>query len=201
MGLLGGALLSGGLGLGKAIFGGIQAARANKQMNRLLARRPQYDISQGYLDAYKTYQRLAGSQMPGYGLMQEQIDQSTAKTLNAAERGAMSSNQFIGAAMQSQEKELDALRNLGVMSQQWQAQQQQNFAQAQNQMGQLQDQQWYTNKLEPWNVKANMASENRQAGIQNLFGGLGDMAGTIMNYAGTKDYIKMYEKLYGQNKV
>ena len=192
---LAGAIIGGGVGLGKAIFGGIQANRGRKQMNRLLTNRPQYNISQGYLDAFKTYQQLANSELPGYDIMKGQIDQSGAKAMSYAERGAMGSNQYMSAALSSQDKELDAIKNLGLMSAQWKTQQQQNLIQGQQMMGGLQDTQFQTNKLDPWNIKANMASERMGAGMQNLFGGLGDIGSSIQNYAGTKAMVDMYQSL------
>lgn len=192
-GILGGGLIgkiAGGVaGTAQGIFGLVQATKAKNQMNKLLANRPKYDISKGYLDAYKTYQKLAGSEMPGYGQMQDQIGQATAKATTTAEQGAMSSSQFMNAALGSQEKELDAIKNLGMMSAQWRGQQQQNMAQAQNQMGGLQDTQWQQNVNEPWNMRMNMASENRQAGMQNLFQGFQSVAGSAQNYVGTQSYL------------
>ena len=185
-----GAIIGGGIGLAKGIFGGIQAMKGNKQVNSLLANRPQYNISQGYQDAFKTYQSLANSNLPGYDIMKGQIDQSSARTNTSLERGAMSSNQYMSGALNSQDKELEAIKNLGLMSAQWKGQQQQNLAQAQNTMGGLQDQQWQQNVLDPYNMKLNMANEKRQAGSQNLMGGLSDMGSTAMNFAGTSAYIK-----------
>lgn len=153
------------------------------------------------MDAYKTYQKLAGSEMPGYGAMQDQIGQATAKATSTAEQGAMSSSQFMNAALGSQEKELDAIRNLGIMNQQWQSQQQQNLAGAQNQMGGLQDTQWQQNVNEPWNMKMNMASENRQAGMQNLFQGFQSVAGSAQNYVGTKSYLDVLKGLQDQGQA
>jgi hypothetical protein len=107
----------------------------------------------------------------------------------------MSSGQFLNSALGAQEKELDAIRNLGLMSAQWRGQQQQGLAGAQQMMGGLQDVQFQTNKLDPWNIKANMANEQRQAGMQNLFGGLGDIGSTAMNYFGTKSYLDVLKGL------
>jgi len=196
IGLGAGALISGGIGAIKSIFGGFQAAKGRKQMNRLLSNRPQYTISQGYQDAFRTYQQLANSELPGYDIMKGQIDQSGAKAMNYAERGAMGSNQYMSAALSSQDKELDAIKNLGLMSAQWRTQQQQNLIQGQQMMGGLQDTQFQTNKLDPWNIKANMASERMGAGMSNLFSGLEGMGGSIMNYAGTKAMLDMYKKMY-----
>ena len=58
---------------GKFIAGLVQYGRGTKQLNSLLANRPQYNISQGYQDAFKTYQNLANSNMPGYDAMSSQI--------------------------------------------------------------------------------------------------------------------------------
>src|SRR5450759_3423718 len=127
------ALISGGIAATKGIFGGIQALKGQKQMKGLLANRPQYNISQGYLDAYKSYQSSANSNLPGYDIMKGQIDQSGARTMNNLERGAMGSNQLMSGALQSQDKELDAIKNLGLMSAEWRGKQQQGLAAAQTQ--------------------------------------------------------------------
>jgi hypothetical protein len=182
----------------KTIFGGIQAYKGNKQMKSLLANRPQYNISQGYQDSYKTYQRLANSSLPGYDIMKGQIDQSGAKALTNLERGAMGSNQFMSGALQTQDKELEAIKNLGLMSAQWRGQQQQNLAQAQNQMGQLQDTQWQQNTLDPYNVSQNMASEKKSAGMTNLFGGLQDSVSSLQDYAGTTSYMQALKQMQTQ---
>jgi hypothetical protein len=197
-GLLG-AIIGGGVNLAKGIFGGIQASKANKQMKQLMANRPQYQISQGYKDAFSTYQRLANSQLPGYDIMQGQIGESTAKTMDYAERGAMGSNQYMSAALQSQDKELEAIKNLGLMSAQWRGQQQQNLIQGQQMMGQQQDVQFQTNQLDPWNMKANMAAEKAGVGMQNLFSGIEGLGSSINNFAGTNAYLKALKSLQPQN--
>ena len=188
-----GAAIGAGIGGIKALIGGIQTMKGNKQMNSLLANRPQYNISQGYMDAFKTYQSLANSNLPGYDIMKGQIDQSSARTNTNLERGAMSSNQFMSGTLNSQDKELEAIKNLGLMSAQWKGQQQQNLAQAENTMGGLQDQQWQQNVLDPYNMKLNMANEKRQAGSQNLMGGLSDIGSSISNFAGTSALMKFYK--------
>jgi hypothetical protein len=185
-------------GLVKGIVGGVQASRGKKQLNTLLENRPQYNISQGYLDAYKTYQGMANSNLPGYDIMKGQIDQSGARTMQNLERGAMSSNQLMSGALSSQDKELDAYKNLGLMSAQWKSQQQQQLAGAQQMMGGLQDTQWQQNVNEPWNIKANMANERIQAGMGNMYGGAQDIGSSLMNYAGTSSYMKMLQGMQKQ---
>ena len=185
--------------IAKMGIGIAQWRKGTKQLNNLLANRPQYNISQGYLDAYKTYQQLANSELPGYDIQRGLIGQETANVGQQLERGAMGSNQYISGILASQNKELDALRQLGLASAQWRSQQRQNLAQAQNQMGQLQDVQFQTNQLDPWNIRANMANEQRMVGAQNAFGGANDFTAGLMNFAGTSEYLKMLRGLQSQN--
>jgi hypothetical protein len=196
-GLLAGAAIGGGINLAKGLFGAIQASRGTKAMNKLLNNRQQYEISKGYLDAYNTYKQMASSQLPGYEQQLGQIGQSGTKTMDYAREGAMGSNQYMNAALQSQDKELEAIRNLGIMSSQWRAQQQQQLAGAQNTMGGLQDVQWQQNVNEPWNMKMNMANEQRQAGFANMFGGMEGLGSTLSNFAGTSNYLKTLKGLQG----
>jgi hypothetical protein len=164
-------------------------------MKSLLANRPQYDISQGYKDALSTYQQLASGNMPGFDIAKGMIEQNTANTNQALERGAMGSNQYMSGVLSGQNKQYDAIKNFYLANAQYQSQAKQNLAGAQNQFGQIQDTQFQTNQLDPWNIKANMANENRQAGAQNLFGGLGDIGGSLMNFAGTNAYMKALQAL------
>jgi len=71
----------------------------------------------------------------------------------------------------------------------------QNLAGAQNVMGGLQDQQFEYNVNQPWQIKATMAQEKIQAGGQNLFGGLGDISQSVMNFTGTRYYTDMLKSL------
>jgi hypothetical protein len=196
-----GTAINAGVGGIKSIFGGIQAIKGRKQLNTLLDNRPQYNISQGYLDSYKTYQSLANSNLPGYDIMKGQIDQSGAKAMTNLERGAMGSNQYMSGALQSQDKELEAIKNLGLMSAQWRGEQQQNLAKAQGTMGQLQDTAWDQNVNQPWQIKANMASERQQTGQQNLYSGLSDIGSSVMNFAGTSSYMKALQQTQGKTGV
>ena len=75
----------------------------------------------------------------------------------------------------------------------------QNYGQALNQYGQLQDQQWNVNKLQPWEIKANMAADKIAVGQQNLFGGLSDAGSAAMTYAGTKYYTDALKSMQGSS--
>ena len=193
-----GAAIGGGIGLLKGIFGAVQAAKGQKQLNTLLANRPQYNISQGYRDAFKTYQQMANSNLPGYDIMKGQIAQEGAQAQSNLERGAMSSNQLMSGALSSEDKEMKAIQNLGLMSAQWKAQQQQNLIQGQQMMGAQQEKQWDYNVNQPWEIKANMAAGKAGVGQQNLFSGLQDIGSALQNYAGTSAYLKVLQGMQKQ---
>jgi len=184
------ALIAGlALSAGKAIAGGIQAAKGKKDLQNLLKNRPKYNIPEAYMKALGIYQNLAAGEMPGMKRYEEMIGQSTARAMTSAERGAISSNVYQGAVEQSQDKELQALQQLAQMGVQYKTQAMQNLAGAQQMMGAQQEQQFEYNVNRPWEIQANMAAGNKQAGAQNLFGGLNEGASTLMNYAGTKYYV------------
>jgi hypothetical protein len=105
----------------------------------------------------------------------------------------------MSGVLASQNKELDALKQLGLASAQWRSQQRQNLAQEQNFMGQREDELWQYNVADPWNIRSNMANEQRMAGAQNTFGGANDLTSGLMNFAGTSAYLKMLQGLQKQN--
>ena len=200
-GLLTGGLISGALGLGKAIIGGVQAAKGRKQLNRLLAQRPQYTIPEAYTKALGIYQNLAASEMPGQQYYEQRIGQTTARAMTAAERGAISSNVYQGAVESAQDKELQALQDLARMGAEYKVGAMQNLAGAQQMYGQQQEKQWEINQMQPWDIRANMAGEQRNVGMQNLYGGISDIASTVMNFAGTKYYTDMMNSIYSQQST
>ena len=105
-GLLAGALISGGLGLAKSVIGGIQSIRGNRQMKNLLKNRPQYSIPEAYMQALGLAQQRAAGEMPGMDQYQQMYGETTARSINAAERGAISSNVYQGAVSSAQDREL-----------------------------------------------------------------------------------------------
>ena len=197
--LLLGGLISGALGAGKAIFGAVQASRAKKKAAQMVADRPKYNIPEEYQKSLGIYQNLAAGEMPGQKYYENLIGESTARAMTGAERGAISSNVYQGAVETAQDKELQALNNLALMGMQYKTQAQQNLAGAQSAMGQLKDVQWQTNVLQPWEIQKNIETEQRQAGMQNMFSGLGDMGSAVMNFVGTKYMGEIIKELYPQN--
>jgi hypothetical protein len=193
-----GTIMNAGIGGIKSIFGGIQAIKGRKELKNLMGNYPTQTMSQGYQDAYKIYQGMANSNLPGYDIMKGQIDQSGARTMQNLERGAMSSNQLMSGVLSSQDKELDAIKNLGIMSAQWKAQQQQNLATQSNVMGEQQNQLFQHNVADKWGIQANMANGRINSGSNNLWNGMQDAGNSLMNYAGTKAYMDVLKGMQQQ---
>ena len=194
-GLLAGALISSGLGLAKSVIGGIQSIRGNRQMKNLLKNRPQYSIPEAYMKALGIYQNLAAQEMPGKQYYEQRIGETTARAMTGAERGAISSNVLQGSVESSQDKELQALQDLAKMNAEYKVGAMQNLAGAQNVMGGLQQEAWNYNVNDPYQMKLNMANEQRQAGAQNLFAGLGEIGSSVINLVGTKYYTDVMQEI------
>lgn len=193
------SLVTSGIGLGKGIFGGIQAAKANKKLNKTLANRPKFEIPKEYQDVLSTYQRLAASnKFPGQDILESKLQQSTARATQSAERGAISSNAYQGAVGDIYQKELEAYQNLGVQAQQYQSQMQDKLAGAQQTMGGLKSEQWNINEYGKWQSEAQRLAEKAGVGKQDLWAGFGDITSSLTNLFGTKALIEAMKFGQGQ---
>lgn len=197
-GLIAGGVLSGASSLLQGIIGAVQAKRANKQFNKLLANRPQYEIPKEYESILGMYKTAMAGNAPGYDQTLANIGQSGARARGAAERGAISSVSYGSQVGDIYQKELDAIQNLGVQQEQWKASQMQNVAGAQAAMGEQKAQQWNVNQYVPWQTEMNRYGEQRATGMQNLFQGIQSGLGSITDLLGTSYYTKSLQGLYGQ---
>lgn len=191
-----GAILGGASSLIQGIIGGIQASRANKKINKLMANRPQYQIPKEYEDILNQYKMAYGSDMPGYGQTLENISQAGARARGAAERGAISSNAYGAQVSDLYQKELDALQNLGIQQEQYKASQLDKMAQAQSALGAQKSEQWNLNQFVPWQTEMNRYSEQKSTGMQNLFSGIQGGLGVASDFIGTDYYKKVLAGLY-----
>jgi len=181
-----GALVNGGIGLIKGITGAFQAGRGRRQLNKLLANRPTYNIPEYYQKALGTAEQMATQEMPGMSQYKDMYAQGTARAVSSLERGAISSNTFTGGVLEAQDKELQALQQLATMGATYKINAQKNLQSAQNQYGQLQDQAFEYNVAAPYDIKLNMAAEKANVGAANLWAGVTDIGSTVNKFIGTK---------------
>jgi hypothetical protein len=164
-------------GLAQSIIGGIKAHKAEKKLERLAT--PEYGGSQSIMDYYnKALQRYNTNpyQSQQYQMATQQADRSQAAGIGALQ-GRGSAVAGIGR--------LSALRNNAGLQAGVQAEQQQN--QRFGQLGEASEmktadelRQFQQNKLAPYekqynllSMKAGAGNEMANAGMSNIFGGLG----------------------------
>jgi len=195
---LGAAAASGITNLVKGISQSVKAKRAERAADKLYAQRPTYEIPTGYTDALSLYKKQAAqTQLPGQGLIEENIQQSSARARSAAERGAVSSAAYGGMASDIYEKELQAIQDLGIKAAEYQAANQEKLAQGYQMMGgqQAMAQDW--NKLGAFNTSMNRLESKGATYAQNAANAWQSLGSDLMNFAGTAYAMKMMQGMNG----
>src|SRR5512146_623786 len=147
------AIASGGANLAKSIFGLFQYRKGQKELNRLLVNPVTYKRPEEYyadLEAQK--QRAGQTRMPGQGYVEQNIGGAYSQAVGDLEKGAISSNVFNRGVGDLYQKTLDAYKDLGFQSAQWQDQQQQNLSGARQRGANYSDMEWQQNQLRPWEI-------------------------------------------------
>jgi len=186
------------LNLGLGIADRIKANKLQKQWNKLYSQRPEYEIPEAYTNALSLYkQRAAQSKMPGQDLIEENIQQSSARARTAAERGAISSASYGAQASDIYAKELEAIQDLGIQSAQFQWQNQGQLGEAMQMYGGQQEKAQDWNKLGKWTTGMNVLESQLGARTQNANNYLGNAAAGLMNFAGTSYYSDLLKQTQG----
>jgi len=190
-----GALLTAIPSLARGILGGIQAARGAKGFKRTMAARPGYEIPQEYKNILAQYQQARAGNMPGYDQQLSQIGQASARAWGRRKEGAISSNVLMDTDIY--QKELDAIRGLGIKQEQYKSSMLDKVAGAQGILGgqKLAKQEW--EELIPYQTELNRYGEMQKGGIENIFKGIQGMGMTASDLWGTK-YLK---DIYGNLKT
>jgi hypothetical protein len=187
------------LNLGLGIADRIKANKLQKQWNTLYSQRPEYEIPEAYTGALNLYkQRAAQSKMPGQDILEENIQQSSARARTAAERGAISSASYGAQASDIYAKELEAIQDLGIKSAEFQWANQGQLGEAMNMYGQQQEKAQDWNALGKWTTGMNVLESQMGARTQNANAYLGNAAAGLANFAGTEYYSKMLESMGGK---
>jgi hypothetical protein len=191
---LGAAAASGITNLVKGISQSVKAKRAEKAADKLYAQRPTYEIPSGYGDALNLYKKNAAqTQLPGQGLIEENIQQSSARARSSAERGAVSSAAYGGMTSDIYDKELQAIQDLGIKAAEFQQENQEKLAQGYQMMGgqQAMAQDW--NKLGSWTTGMNRLESKGAAYAQNASNAWSSLSEGLMDFAGTQYAMKMMQ--------
>lgn len=188
MSLLGAAaLISGGISAVKGIFGAAQSVKANKQIKKLNATLPKYKRPEEYGQELALRAKMAGQgQLPGLGQITDNISGATSQAYGAAEKGAISSNTYMGAVGDIYSKQINAFQDLGIKSAEFQQTQKENYMNTLQKGADYSDTEWQENVMRPWEVNMNEAQSKKKAGGENLWNGLEGMSSAFSSFAGTK---------------
>lgn len=164
--------LQAAMGLGKMIAGGIQASKGKKDLAALEANTPKYQRPSEVNQAGQISRlRYLNPNMPGQGLMEQQVGQQQANTLqNIQDMGG------VADIYQTQINANNALNNIGVQAASQRLQNEMNLINQLAVEADYSDKEFDTNTYIPWQEKRKSALDRIGAGTQNLFGGMDNLA-------------------------
>ena len=175
-----GAGLQGAMGIGKMIAGGIQAKRGKKDLAALEANRPVYERPEEVNQAGQISRlRYLNPNMPGQGLMEQQVGQQQANTLqNIQDMGG------VADIYQTQINSNNAMNNIGVQAASQRLQNEMNLLNQLAVEADYSDKEFDTNTYIPWQENRKSALDRIGAGTQNLFGGMDNLASMGVGFMG-----------------
>lgn len=188
-----GAVLSGVGALGKGIFGMSQMNKAN-QINPQFAEYKENPLARQNLGIA---QQLFYGRTPGMAQAQANIQAAQANQMAAAQRGATDSATLLALGAGSQAGTNAALSNLAAQEGQQKMGMFDNLSRAYAQSIAEGDK-VQQNRMMRFQFDVNAQNALRQSGIGNIFGGISDIAGGMMQYGNlqnAKDYTKALQGL------
>ena len=159
----------------KGIFGGFQLSKANKLEKQ--NPRPTAEVAPAISQMVNYNQGLANAQdIPGGEMARNQIGGATSAGINAASQ-LSSGAEGIGAVGKMVMGGQQAQEGLAQQTAQYAAGNQRQYANSLQDLGQEQNRVWDYNKNQPYQQAGAMASQLRNSGMQNLFGGASNLFG------------------------
>jgi len=189
-----GAIISGVGALGKGIFGMSQMNKAN-QINPQFAEYKENPLAKQNLGAA---QQLFYGRTPGMAQAQANIQAAQANQVAAAQRGATDSATLLALGAGSQAGTNAALSNLAAQEGQQKMGMFDNLSRAYAQSIAEGDK-VQQNRMMKYQIDVNAQNALRQSGIGNIFGGVSDLAGGLIqygNYQSGQDYNQQMLNLY-----
>lgn len=172
-----GLIISGVGALGKGIFGATQMGKARK-LNPQFAEYKENPLARQNLGAA---QQLFYGRTPGMAQAQANIQAAQANQMAAAQRGATDAATLLALGAGSQAGTNAALSNLAAQEGQQKMGMFDNLSRAYA-MSIAEGDKVQQNKMAKFEFEANAQNALRQSGISNMFGGVSDIAGGLMQY-------------------
>lgn len=194
-----GAIAAAAISAGSGIANMIKKQRLQSEWKSLAGERPDYTIPESYKSALGVYQKLATGEMPGQSLIEENIQQSSARARTAAERGSISSTAYGGQMSNIYDKELQAIQDLGIQAAQYKASAQENLAKGLQMMGAQEEKKYEWDVIGDWTTRMNQIEGQLGAATTNT----GNWLNTAMQSLATtkdEDWTKIFSGIGGGGK-
>ena len=202
------AIGSAGIGLGKSIFGGIQALKGGRDYRRLSKQAPQYDVQppEYFQDLLNMYNRQAPSRAPGSEMEEERVDVDLAEAARRMEevddtRGILGGLQEAYATSQARK------RDIGKTDAEYAAAERARLEKGREGVMRYGvgletslAQEKFGYEVSEWDRRMNEATERRKAGWQNVFSGLESGLSAATSYASNKELLDILRKSGGGAK-
>ena len=174
-------IISGGLGIYKAVKGANQVSDAKKLAKNNMFQPEQMpgQVTQATNLAAQNY----FNGMPGTQAATQQIGQNGANAFYNGSQGASSGGDLLDLAARIGQGQNVATNDLATRGAQYKAQALGGYQSALNNEGQWQDRLYQNNVLQPYLRTANQAASMYGAGQQNMFSGLDDIGTTAVGAA------------------
>jgi len=148
---------------------------------------PTYNRPEEYGDLMDLYRQQAGmSQLPGQQAYESRMGAGVAESVSDLQKSASSSATAQSSLVDIYGKKQDAIRDLAVQFAEYKTARQRDLAKGLEQGADYSDKEFEVNKWIPYQTRMNELTGQRQAGMNNLFGGIEGMASAGMNLLGTK---------------
>ncbi len=178
----------------KAGFGALQAHKGNKLAKQAV--RPSYQIPSAVNQYLANAQTMAQNQrLPGQSAIEENISGSTAQGVRAAQESANNPAALMATIAALNANQNNALTDVGVKGAEMQQNNQMNLQGALQNYAGYQDKAFDINQMQPYQQKAAAATALKGAGIQNIWGGVENAGGTLMNMSAQNADKKKYEAM------
>jgi len=185
------------LGLTKGVLGIFQAAKASKGLRNL--QQPQYQTPESLTQMGNLARQMASAtEMPGQRQVEDKLGQTQAEGVSNAMKFATSALAGQNAAENLASKKMQAIQDLGGMFAEYKSKRQQDLMNVMGQEAQDQQTKWNLNEYQPYQIKKNELTDQRQQGWNNMFGGVDSALSGITNLAGTNDYLKVLKGMQPQ---
>ena len=173
--LAGAAIIKGGVGIGKAIAGGIQKRRAQRELDK---ETPKYSRPEEYEKLLGIFQQQASlGQLPGQDQIEAKLSANTARGTRAIGKYADNPVAAVAATAGLYGREQGAIRDLGIQFAEFRNRAQGQLANAYKIGADYSDKEFSYNQWYPDQMRRNMAAQKWNAGQQNLWGGIDQVAG------------------------